>query len=124
MAPRRDRSGLFSFPEPHWQAVEADRVWKAPGHRTPVPGPSHTRWKSGPPVHRPAGIPTSYAQPRRRGLKREDYKPGGGNKKASKSVGLFFSLQWSRRTLGAPFHLPPKALREVLSPEHMPALSQ
>jgi hypothetical protein len=39
-----------------WQAMEADRVWKAPGHLppdlpTPVGNPA--------PAHRPAGIPTA-----------------------------------------------------------------
>jgi len=39
------------------QAVEADRMWKAPGHRPPAPGPSHNRWKSR--RHPPPGIPTA-----------------------------------------------------------------
>jgi hypothetical protein len=38
------------------QAVEADRMWKAPGHRPPAPGPSHNRWKSRPPSTAP-GFP-------------------------------------------------------------------
>jgi hypothetical protein len=38
------------------QAVEADRVWKAPDPRPTASGPSHTRWKSRPPIRHP-GFP-------------------------------------------------------------------
>src|SRR5690349_12218143 len=45
------------------QAVEADRMWKAPDHQPPTPGPSHNRWKSRPPSA--ARDSHSYTQPRR-----------------------------------------------------------
>jgi hypothetical protein len=40
-------------------AVESDRVWKAPDHQPPTPGPSHARWKSQPPKSPPPGISTA-----------------------------------------------------------------
>ena len=45
------------------QAVEADRMWKAPDHQPPTPGPSHNRWKSRPPSA--TRDSHSYTQPRR-----------------------------------------------------------
>lgn len=44
------------------RAVESDRLWKAPAHHPPAPGPSHSRRKSRPrPL--PAGIPAATHSP-------------------------------------------------------------
>ena len=113
------------------QAVEADRMWKAPGHRPPAPGPSHNRWKSRPPSTAP-GFPqlrtasATRSQRGRRGRRKPQIDtslypspglggrlPPGHPRELGRRGTTTHPPTRSRSTVRGPTSLPPAALTQA-----------